>query len=113
MGIGCWLAVFCGSHSRSDFCCKGLASSNNRIRRLGGSLAMSTEALRVPSLVLAVMFRAFGRFISPIMALCGSMMRFVMLVDSQWYRRAVWSCGFMPCWITAHFLFSVMRKAWW
>ena len=36
---------------------------------LVGSLAMSTEAFLAPSLVLAVMFRARGRFVSPTMAL--------------------------------------------
>ena len=84
MAIGCCWVVSYGSHCLSDFWCSGLVSSNSRIVLLGGSLAISTEALRAPSLVLAVMFNAFSRLVSPTMAVCGSMMRFVVFVDSQW-----------------------------
>jgi len=65
MRVSCWR----GSHSWRDFWYSGLVASIRRMILLVGSLAMSTEALRQPSLVFAVMFRARGRFVSPTMAL--------------------------------------------
>jgi len=73
----------CGSHCWRVFWFRGLVASIRCWSLWVGSLAMSTEALRVPSLVLAVMFRACARFM-PTMALWGSMTKLVVVSDSQW-----------------------------